>query len=193
MAPTRIFVDTNVAIYAAGREHPLKEPSKEVLRIAAARPRDFFTDAEVLQELLHCYVALSMWPAGKDAVLGFAALMKGSIESVSAEDVDLAAGLADDYAPELSARDLLHAAVILRIGTRSIVTADKGFDRLAGEGIQRLDPADVESWKESLARSPVVRRRSSTTVHRIPDLQTPPKRCRPPRCRSAPLLPRAGA
>ncbi len=150
MAPARIFVDTNVAIYAAGREHPLKQPSKEILRLAAARPRDFFTDAEVLQELLHRYLALRMWPAGKNAVRGFAALMKGSIESVSAEDVERAADLADDYAPELSARDLLHVAVMLRAGSQTIATADKSFDRLADNGIERLDPAGVASWRERL-------------------------------------------
>lgn len=150
MAPVRIFVDANVPIYAAGRDHPLKEPSQEVLRMAAARPQDFFTDAEMLQELLHRYLALRIWPAGKEAVLGFAALMKGSVESVSAEDVGRAASLADDYAPELSARDLLHIAIMLRVEAGSVVTADKSFDRIAAEGILRLDPADVESWREKL-------------------------------------------
>lgn len=118
--------------------------------MAAARPRDFFTDAEVLQELLHRYLALRMWPAGKEAVLGFAALMRGSVESVSAEDVGRAVSLADDYTPDLSARDLLHIAIMLRVEAESIVTADKKFDRLADEGILRLDPANVESWGEKL-------------------------------------------
>ena len=147
----KIFVDANVPIYAAGREHPLKEPSKEVLRIAAARPQDFFTDAEVLQELLHRYLSLRMWPAGNAAVRAFADVMRGSVEAVRAEDVERAVELADGHFPELSARDLLHAAVILRVGTQSVVTADKSFDRLAREGIERLDPSGVESWKESLA------------------------------------------
>ena len=151
MSPA-IFVDANVPIYAAGRAHPLKGPSSEVLRLAAIRPRDFFTDAEVLQELLHRYLSLRMWPEGREAVLSFAGLMRGSVESVKEEDVRRAAGLADDYHPGLSARDLLHAAVMMRLGARRLVTADKKFDTLAGEGIERLDPANVESWSERLSR-----------------------------------------
>lgn len=58
--------------------------------------------------------------------------------------------LAHEHFPELSARDLLHAAVMLRVSSERIVTADKSFDVLAEEGMQRLDPAGVEDWKESL-------------------------------------------
>lgn len=147
----KIFVDANVAIYAAGREHPLKEPSKEILRLAAAHPQYFFTDAEVLQELLHRYLSLRMWPTGKAVIRGFADVMHGSVEAVRAEDVEKATGLADEHFPELSSRDLLHAAVMLRVGSESIATADKSFDRLAGEGIERLDPAEVVNWKQRLA------------------------------------------
>lgn len=51
--------------------------------------------------------------------------------------------VAHEHFPELSARDLLHVAVMLRVGSERIVKADKSFDRLAGEGIERLDPAGV--------------------------------------------------
>ena len=148
----RLFLDANVPTYAAGRDHPLKEPCKEVLLLAARSPRSFFTDAEVLQEMLHRYLALRRWSDGKRVVLDFAALMDGSIESVLSEDVVLACDLADRHAANpgsrLAARDLLHAAVILRAEETParIVTADQDFDDLAGEGIERLDPADVGSW-----------------------------------------------
>jgi predicted nucleic acid-binding protein len=157
---SRLFLDANVPTYAAGREHPLKEPCKEVLRLAARNPGAFFTDAEVLQELLHRYLALKRWPEGKRVVLDFAALMEGSVEPVLAEDVVLACALADRHgagsrrsAGRLAARDLLHAAVVLRLaegsaeGAGRIVSADGDFDELAGSGIRRLDPADVGSWR----------------------------------------------
>jgi predicted nucleic acid-binding protein len=160
---SRLFLDANVPTYAAGREHPLKGPCREVLRLAALHPRAFFTDAEVLQELLHRYLALRRWPEGKKVVLDFAALMEGSVEPVLAEDVVLACALADRHAAgspgagRLAARDLLHAAVVLRLAERSaegsaegsgrIVSADGDFDELAGSGIRRLDPADVGSWR----------------------------------------------
>ena len=53
-----LFVDANIPFYAAGRPHPLKEPCQQIVALAARHPRAFVTDAEVLQELLHRYVAI---------------------------------------------------------------------------------------------------------------------------------------
>jgi uncharacterized protein len=154
----RLFLDANIPTYAAGRDHPLKEPCKEVLRLAARHPRSFFTDAEVLQEMLHRYLALRRWPEGKRVVLDFAALMDSSIEPVTAGDVVRACDLADQYAArsgaQLAARDLLHATVILRVESdeAKIVSADGDFDELAAEGIERLGPAGIEVWRQDVER-----------------------------------------
>jgi predicted nucleic acid-binding protein len=126
--------------------------------MTARHPRSFFTDAEVLQEMLHRYLALRRWPEGKRVVLDFAALMASSIEPVTAGDVVRACDLADRYAARpgarLAARDLLHAAVMLRAEGEAarIVSADGDFDALAAEGIERLDPADIELWRQEVER-----------------------------------------
>lgn len=138
------FVDANVPIYAAGRPHTLKEPCIQVLLLAAEHPQAFVTDAEVLQELLHRYLALGLWPQGRRAFQRFSEVMQERIEAVQAEDVQRAAALADAHG-DLSARDLLHAAVMQRLGLRQIVSADTGFDRLPG--VVRLDPAQQSSWR----------------------------------------------
>jgi len=65
---------------------------------------------------------------------------------VSVEDVGLACELADRYGSRLAARDLLHAAIMLRTGAAKAVTADKD-DELSSSGIGRLDPADVGVWR----------------------------------------------
>jgi predicted nucleic acid-binding protein len=154
----RLFLDAKIPTYAAGRDHPLKERCKGVLRLAARHPRSFFTDAEVLQEMLHRYLALRRWPEGKRVVLEFAALTVGSIEPVTPEDVVRACDLADHYAARsgtrLAARDLLHAAVMLRAegDEAKLVSADGDFDELAAEGIERLDPANVEVWRQEVER-----------------------------------------
>lgn len=145
-----LFLDANVPIYAAGRDHPLKGPCKEVLRLAARHPEAFSTDAEVLQEMLHRYLSLKRWPEGKRVVLDLAAMMRGCVVPVIAEDAVLACELADRYGSRLAARDLLHAAVMLRTGSAKIVTADKDFDQLAPRGIERLDPADIEAWRREV-------------------------------------------
>ena len=112
--------------------------------LATSHPEAFWTDAEVLQELLHRYMALRLGRQGKDVLDGFAALMRGRVEPIFAGDVERAASLADTNAG-LSARDLLHYAVIARAGSGTIVSADAGFDQRPG--IERLDPADLTSWR----------------------------------------------
>ena len=49
------FIDANVPIYAAGREHVYKEPCARVLTMVAERPMSFVTDVEVLKNL---YIAM---------------------------------------------------------------------------------------------------------------------------------------
>ena len=141
------FIDANVPIYAAGRAHPLKDPCIQVLLLAAEHPQAFVTDAEVLQELLHRYLALRIWPQGRVAFLRFSELMEERVEAVQAVDVQHAADLADSHG-ELGGRDLLHAAVAHRLGVDRIISADTGFDQL--REIERLDPAQVAAWQGSV-------------------------------------------
>jgi predicted nucleic acid-binding protein len=145
-----VFIDANVPIYAAGRPHPLKEPCARIIRLAAEHPRAFFTDAEVLQELLHRYLALRLWPQGREVLKRFSAVMHERVEPVYATDVEAAAVLADRYATSgLSARDLLHAAVVIRVGAEKVISADRGFGKLSDE-IELLDPKDFERWSAQL-------------------------------------------
>ena len=141
------FIDANVPIYASGRENPNKEPCARVLMMAAEHPSSFVTDAEVLQELMHRYLALRRWALGREVLQGFAGLMQGRIEPIYDEDTLLAARLADSH-NGISARDLLHAAVMRRLGTDRIISADADFDRLPG--VTRLDPARVGEWVDSV-------------------------------------------
>ena len=141
------FIDANVPIYATGREHVYKEPCARVLTMVAERPKSFVTDVEVLQELVHRYVASGRWTLGREVLHGFAEVMHDRIEPVYEEDIHLAANLADRHIG-ISARDLVHAAVMQRLGADLIISADTGFDRLPG--LTRLDPADVAEWSDSV-------------------------------------------
>ena len=85
------FIDANVPIYASGREHPNKEPCARILTMVAESPISFFTDVEVLQELLHRYIALRRWALGRKVLQSFAELMHDRIEPVYEEDIYLAA------------------------------------------------------------------------------------------------------
>ena len=141
------FIDTNVPIYAVGREHPHKEPCVRILAMVAQYPLLFFTSVEVLQEIVHYYHASRRWELGRETLKSFSEIMHDRIEPIYEDDILLAARLADDH-PLVSTRDLVHAAVMQRLGADHVISADTDFDRLPG--ITRLDPSDVEEWGNAL-------------------------------------------
>jgi predicted nucleic acid-binding protein len=139
-----IFIDTNIPTNAGGGPHLLRQRCREVLQLVQEHPREFWTDAAVLQELLQGYLALNRWEQGRAAFDSFAELMRGRVEPVHAQDVRLAAGLAAQ-APGLPARTLLHIAIMTRLGANALVSVDSGFDR--HEGLTRLDPVELAAWR----------------------------------------------
>ncbi len=146
--PSPIFLDANVPIYAAGTPHSMKEPCIQILVLVAQRPQAFVTSAEVLQDLLHYYVSRGRWTQGREVIQRFAALLDRRIESVHAVDIQQAVALADS-STRLDARDLLHAAVMARLGCDTIISADRGFDAMAS--ITRLDPLTFATWRATIA------------------------------------------
>lgn len=146
MSPAALL-DANIPVYAAGRDHPKKDPSAQVLAMARDHPTAFWTNVEVLQEIMHLYRRTRRWELGQSVLRGFTDLMAGRIEPVFVRDIEVAATLADRH-EGLSARDLVHAAVMQRLGIERIVSADAGFDRLPD--VIRLDPADVGAWRDDV-------------------------------------------
>ena len=137
--PPATFIDANVPIYAAGREHPYREPCIRVLAAVNDNPEAFVTDAEVFQEIMHYYLRTERRDAGQVVVESFAAMMQGRVSPVTIDDVLAAGHLAKEHRG-LSSRDLLHLAVMYRLGVTRVITADTDFDRVPG--IIRVDPAD---------------------------------------------------
>jgi predicted nucleic acid-binding protein len=128
-----IFVDSNVLVYAVGREHPLRAPARAFFREAIeARRRDLCTSAEALQELLHIYL-----PVGRvgtlDAALRLAEAAIAEVWPVDEADVRLARALIERH-PGLSARDLVHLACCRRRGVGTIQTFDRALAAAFGAG-----------------------------------------------------------
>jgi predicted nucleic acid-binding protein len=142
-----IWIDANIPTYAFGREHRLRAPCKQILALAGQEPTAFLTDAEVLQELLHRYTSLKIWEQAKGAFREFTEIVRDRVEPIFATDVEAAAALATKYV-RLSARDLIRTAVMQRVGSARIVSADRGFDQV--DGIERLDPATVGDWRDTI-------------------------------------------
>jgi hypothetical protein len=68
-----------------------------------------------------------LWSQGAPLFVRFAALMRTRTAAILGDDVEHAAELATSY-PRLSARDIVHLAVMHRLGVERIVSADRAFD-----------------------------------------------------------------
>jgi hypothetical protein len=120
-----IFVDTNVFMYAVGREHPLREPARSFFLVHVESSEVLVTSAEVLQELMHAYVSVDRLDT-LDAALTLARGRMGTIWPVESADVDLARALVERH-PGLGARDLLHVACCQRRGVGRVHTYDRAL------------------------------------------------------------------
>lgn len=117
-----IFVDTNVLMYAVGRTHPLRARARAFFEDALREGKALVTSVEVLQELLHAYLAARRIGA-LDAALTLVEARIPTVWAVEREDVRLARYLVEEH-PGLGARDLLHLACCRRRGVSRVETYD---------------------------------------------------------------------
>ena len=129
-----VFVDSNIPMYVAGRDHPLRAPALRLLEQVRAGELDACSSTEVLQEILYRYAGLKRLDLARDVYNLFVAICP-VIFPVTLADTDRARDL---MAPGsgVSVRDAIHAAVMLNNGVPRIATFDAGFDAVLG--IERL-------------------------------------------------------
>ncbi len=121
-------------MYLVGVTHPHKADARRWLEELVSGQERLVTDAEVLQEILHRYVAIERPDAIQPA---FDALL-GVVDEVFAVDqaaVERAKGIVLGQRG-LSARDAVHLAVMQIRGIKKILSFDRGFDGFPG--INRL-------------------------------------------------------
>ena len=124
-----ILVDSNVPMYLVGAEHPNKRLARFALERAIVAGDRLVTDAEVLQEILHRYVAIDR----RDAIEPCTSALLGIVDdvfSIELEDVRRASAIV--RSSRLTARDAIHLAVMQRRGVERILTFDRAFDGLPG-------------------------------------------------------------
>ena len=129
-----ILVDSNIPMYLVGAPHLLKADAQRLLERCIAERERLVTDAEVLQEILHRYVAIERLDAIQpafDAVLG----LVDEVFPIDLATVERARTVVLG-SRRLSARDALHVAVMEGQGISRIMSFDAGFDGLPG--IERL-------------------------------------------------------
>lgn len=130
----RVFIDSNVPMYVAGRPHPLREPARLFMARVRSGEVQACTSTEVLQEVLYRYIGLRR-PDLARAVYDLFVQICPEILPVTLADTDLARDLACGRRG-LGVRDAIHAAVMMNNGVVHIATFDTAFDRVSG--IDRL-------------------------------------------------------
>ncbi len=125
-----IFVDSNIPMYLVGAPHCNKTDAQQWLERLASDRQRLVTDAEVLQEILHRYVAIHRREAIQPA---FSAVYRIIDEVLPVDRViaERAKEIVIGYR-QLSARDALHLAVMEHHGIERILTFDSGFDEFPG-------------------------------------------------------------
>jgi predicted nucleic acid-binding protein len=125
-----IFVDSNVPMYVAGRDHPLREPSRRFLERARSGEIEICTSTEVLQEILYRYAALKRRDLAATVYDLFVQLCP-VVFPVTLADTDRARTIITEN-DAVTVRDAIHVAVMVNNSVNEIATFDQGFDAFAG-------------------------------------------------------------
>lgn len=147
------LIDTNVFVYALGAPHPYREPCREIVRRQGRGELAGSVTPVVLAEVVHQRLCQTGDRAeavkrGRQVAAVF------RVHATESSDADLASEV---YArvEQLDAFDALLAAVALNRGIDTVVSADRGFDRI--DEITRVDPTDKDGlariWAGPLAKS----------------------------------------
>lgn len=137
------LIDSNIVIYAIGREHPLRENCRVIMSEAYSGELDANVNVELLQEVLHYYHRRGATDTGlrvcHDLMTGFRVPF-----TVNRETARIAADLLARHR-QIQSRDAFHAAVVFENGLEGIISADRGFDGIFG--LKRFDPLELgKTW-----------------------------------------------
>jgi predicted nucleic acid-binding protein len=122
----RVFIDSNIPMYVAGRDHPLREPARRFLERVRSAEIEACTSTEVLQEILYRYTALKRFDLARQVYELFVLLVP-VVYPVTLADTDRAKQLVCGGGG-IGVRDAIHAAVMLNNDVHDIATFDAGFD-----------------------------------------------------------------
>jgi len=125
-----IFIDSNIPMYIVGAAHPNKGAAQRTLERCIRESERLLTDAEVLQEILHRYVAINR----RDAIQPAFDALLGVVDEVLPIDLACVQRAKEILygTDQVSARNALHLAVMEHHGVGRIMSFDAGFDGFPG-------------------------------------------------------------
>ncbi len=122
------LIDTNVFIYAMGRDHPHKPAARAVLEEIAAGRVSANVDTEVLQEVLYLYAGRGERKKGLRVVEELLEVFPAPFP-IRSDEIAVARDLMVAH-HHLGTRDAVHAAVVLTRHLEGILSADADFDAI---------------------------------------------------------------
>ncbi len=125
-----ILIDSNIPMYLVGAPHAHKTDAQRLMEKLVTERQRLVTDAEVLQEILHRYVAINRRDAIQPAFDALLAIVD-QVLPVDHAIVEGAKQIVLAYR-QLSARDGIHLAVMQQHGIERIASFDVGFDDFPG-------------------------------------------------------------
>ena len=141
-----IVLDTAVLAYAVGIEHPLREPSREVVRAVANGGVVATTSAAVIQEFAHVRARRRGRADARARAGEFAELLAPLLPTL-ADDVAPALKLFERHA-ELDAFDAFLATAALAHGAEALVSADRAFAGIRGLRFVELGSTELGALLE---------------------------------------------
>jgi predicted nucleic acid-binding protein len=125
-----ILIDSNIPMYLVGAPHPHKTDAQRLLEKLVSDRQRLVTDAEVLQEILHRYVAINR----RDAIQPAYDALLGIVDQVLPVDLAVAERAKEIVMghTQMSARDAVHLAVMEQHDIEQILSFDSGFDGFPG-------------------------------------------------------------
>jgi len=137
-----IVLDTTVLVYAVGDNHALRDPARALLAAAADGSLRATTTPEAIQEFAHVRARRRDRADAAALAEGYADLLSPLLE---VGEADLREGLRlFERSATLGAFDAVLAAVALRAGATTLVSADRAVAGVRGLTFVDLNGLDAE-------------------------------------------------
>jgi predicted nucleic acid-binding protein len=140
-------MDVNVPMYAAGQPHTHKEACTWIMQEIATGHISAAIDVEIVQEILYRYGALKRWDLAVSMATDVLEIVP-SVFPITPAEARLSVVLFERYAKGgVTARDVIHAAVMQNNSIQKIISTDEHFDQV--EGLTRFNPLKLFEGKKT--------------------------------------------
>ena len=124
----KVFIDSNIPMYAAGDEHPNRENSIQLLKLISEGKIFGITSVEILQEILYRYSLVNLLEKGLKIFDNFSHIIDEILPINFQIIKDAREILEKNSKRNIYSRDAVHVATMLYYGINYIGTFNKHFE-----------------------------------------------------------------